>query len=72
MTVVTTLQTQKHYIVGSVVLGVIVVIVVAMFTDNTAFATEFLKIGGAVLAGYIAGFGRAKTESSKNNKQDSD
>lgn len=70
MATVKTLHTQKHIIVGGIVVGVVIVIVVAMRTGNTAFATEFLKIGGAVLAGYIAGLGRGKLEAVNDKKQD--
>lgn len=69
MQLVTRLQTQKHYIVGGVILAIVVIIVVAMLTHNTPFAVEFLKIGGAVLMGYIAGLGHARSNISKNKEQ---
>ena len=70
MAVVTKLHTQKNLIIGAIVIGVIVIIITAMLTGNTTFAIEFLKIGAALVAGYIAGFGKAKMDSSKDNKED--
>lgn len=72
MSVFTKLHTQKNVIVGGIVVGVIAIIITAMLTDNTAFAIEFLKIGGAVLAGYIAGVGKTKMENAKENSQSAD
>ncbi len=67
------MHTQRNIIIGVVIVAVVAIIFVSMFTNNTAFALEVLKIGGALLAGYIAGFGRGKTavlEQQKRNEEE--
>lgn len=67
------MHTQRNIIIGIVIVAVVAVIFISMFTDNTAFALEVLKIGGALLAGYIAGFGRGKSsilEQQKRNDEE--
>lgn len=67
------MHTQRNIIIGIVIIAVVAVIFISMFTDNTAFALEVLKIGGALLAGYIAGFGRGKSsilEQQKRNDEE--
>ncbi|MEG9489338.1 hypothetical protein [Mannheimia indoligenes] len=70
---VSKMHTQRNIIIGIVIVAVVAVIFVSMFTDNTAFALEVLKIGGALLAGYIAGFGRGKNavlEQQRRNEEE--
>lgn len=70
---VSKMHTQRNIIIGIVIVAVVAVIFVSMFTNNTAFALEVLKIGGALLAGYIAGFGRGKNavlEQQKRNEEE--
>lgn len=55
------LHSQRHILAGIGFLITLLVIIVAMYTNNTAFALEILKIGGSLLAGYWAGFGRGKS-----------
>ena len=54
------LPSQRHILIGVVVIIIAIIVIVAMYTNNTDFALEMLKIGGALLAGYWAGFGRGK------------
>ena len=41
-----------------------------MFINNTPFALEMLKIGGALLAGYFAGFGKGKASVLEKHKNE--
>ncbi|QIA76123.1 hypothetical protein [Rodentibacter caecimuris] len=66
------MHTQRNIIIGIVIVAVVAVIFVSMFTDNTAFALEVLKIGGALLAGYIAGFGRGKITTLEQQRRNED
>lgn len=66
------MHTQRNIIIGVVIVAVVAIIFVSMFTDNTAFALEVLKIGGALLAGYIAGFGRGKTTALEQQRRNED
>lgn len=66
---ITKLQTQKHYIIGGIIVAIVAIIIVAMLTNNITFAVEFLKIGGAVLMGYVAGLGHSRLNATKNNPQ---
>ncbi|MFD0965979.1 hypothetical protein ACFQ02_03815 [Seminibacterium arietis] len=54
------LQKGKLCITALISVLVMIVIIYAMNTGNTDFALEVLKIGGALVAGYFAGFGRGK------------
>ncbi|TGY50843.1 hypothetical protein E5343_00390 [Rodentibacter caecimuris] len=69
---VSKMHTQRNIIIGIVIVAVVAVIFVSMFTDNTAFALEVLKIGGALLAGYIAGFGRGKITTLEQQRRNED
>jgi membrane protein len=60
ITTISKLHSQRHILIGVVVIIIAIIVIVAMYTNNTDFALEMLKIGGALLAGYWAGFGRGK------------
>lgn len=60
ITTISKLHSQRHVLIGVVVIIIAIIVIVAMYTNNTDFALEMLKIGGALLAGYWAGFGRGK------------
>lgn len=60
ITTISKLHSQRHILIGIVVIIIAIIVIVAMNTNNTDFALEMLKIGGALLAGYWAGFGRGK------------
>lgn len=62
MTTISKLHFQRHILIGIGIVTVSGIVIAAMYTDNTAFALEMLKIGGALLAGYLAGFGRGKAK----------
>lgn len=55
---------------GVLAILVVVVLVAAMFTNNTALASEIIKIGGAVLLGYMAGVNKGKASALEKEKQD--
>ncbi|AOF54490.1 hypothetical protein BKG91_09015 [Rodentibacter caecimuris] len=55
------LQKGKLYIIALIAVLVMIIILYAMNTGNTEFALEVLKIGGALTAGYFAGFGKGKS-----------
>ena len=57
----TSLSKWKIGLMALIVISVLVVIIYAMHSGNTDFALEVLKIGGALVAGYFAGFGRGKS-----------
>ncbi len=61
-------QTQKNILYGIITFGIISIIIISMLTENTEFALEFLKIGGGVLIGFVAGINKGKYESSQENK----
>lgn len=56
----TVLQKGKLWLTALIALFVLIIIIDAMHSGNTAFALEVIKIGGALVAGYLAGFGRGK------------
>ncbi|OBW98152.1 hypothetical protein QV05_10580 [Gallibacterium genomosp. 1] len=56
----TLLQKGKLWLTALIALFVLIIVIYAMYSNNTGFALEILKIGGALLAGYFAGFGRGK------------
>lgn len=60
ITTISKLHSQRHILIGVVVIIIAIIVIIAMYTNNTDFALEMLKIGGALLAGYWAGFGRGK------------
>ena len=64
------LHSQRHILAGGIVIVVTIVVCVAMFTNNTPFALEVLKIGGALLAGYFAGFGKGKASVLEKHKNE--
>lgn len=68
------LQKGKLCIVAFIAILVVIVILYAMNTGNTEFALEVLKIGGALTAGYFAGFGKGKSvvleQQQKRNEED--
>lgn len=55
------LQKGKLWLTALLALFVLIVVIYAMYSNNTSFALEILKIGGVLLAGYLAGFGRGKS-----------
>lgn len=57
----TSLSKWKLGLAALIVVSVVFVIIYAMRSGNTDFALEVLKIGGALAAGYFAGFGRGKS-----------
>lgn len=48
------LHSQRHLLVGISIIGVIVIIAVAMYTNNTGLAKELIKMVGAILLAYIS------------------
>ena len=57
----TLLQKGKLCLTALIALFVLIIVIYAMHSGNTDFALEVLKIGGALVAGYFAGFGRGKS-----------
>lgn len=60
----------RHILFGIIAFLVAVVLVVAMKTNNTALASEMVKIGGAVLLGYVAGVNRGKASTLEKQRRD--
>lgn len=64
---------KQRYITILVISGLVAtVILVAIAEDKTDFTLEVLKIGGALLAGYLAGFNKGKAntlEKQQNQNQ---
>ncbi|MGC7560888.1 hypothetical protein [Pasteurella sp. PK-2025] len=70
----TILQKGKLWLTALIALFVLIIVIYAMYSGNTNFALEVLKIGGALMAGYFAGFGRGKAvvleQQQKQNQDD--
>ncbi|MEQ9852668.1 hypothetical protein ABRP57_09560 [Pectobacterium aroidearum] len=56
------LETKKVYFKYVLVVAVAVVVIISMFTNNAQYAIELAKIGGGVLAGYLAGVYKGKSD----------
>ncbi|AGO16039.1 hypothetical protein Q7267_11125 [Glaesserella parasuis] len=72
ITAVSKLHSQRHILIGVGVVVITIIVVIAMYTDKTDFALEMLKIGGALLAGYWAGFGRGKASVLEKQQQENE
>ncbi|WII95960.1 hypothetical protein LU276_03870 [Moraxella haemolytica] len=66
------LESKKYVTVWLIVLAVVIVILVAIWREKTDFALEVLKIGGALLAGYFAGFNKGKVTTLEKQRQNDD
>ena len=53
-------------LVGFIAFLVALVIIAAMWLDKAEIALEFIKIGGGVLLGYIAGVSQGKAKALEN------
>lgn len=55
-------ETKKVYFKYIVTIAVAVVVIVSMYTGNAQYAIELAKIGGGVLAGWLAGVYKGKSD----------
>lgn len=70
MSLLSKMHRTQYILFGIIAILVVVVLVVAMQTNNTALASEIVKIGGAVLLGYIAGVNKGKVSALEKKGQD--
>ncbi|HEK0789545.1 TPA: hypothetical protein SMP78_003774 [Proteus mirabilis] len=56
------LETKKVYFKCLVAVGVVLVVIISMYTGNAQYAIELAKIAGGVLAGYLAGVYKGKAD----------
>ncbi|MPW89890.1 hypothetical protein [Moraxella catarrhalis] len=64
------LEGKKYITIWVIVAAVVAVILVAIWREKTEFALEVLKIGGALLAGYFAGFNKGKANTLEKQRRD--
>lgn len=72
-TIFSGVETKKVYFKYLVTIAVAVVVIVSMYTGNAQYAIELAKIGGGVMAGYLAGVYKGKSdqlERKDNSKSD--
>ncbi|EDT3088816.1 hypothetical protein XS16_005302 [Salmonella enterica subsp. enterica serovar Newport] len=60
-------EIKKVYFKYVVTFSVTAVVIVSMFTGNAQYAIELAKIGGGVLAGYLAGVYKGKSDQLERN-----
>lgn len=67
-----TINKSRFIFFGAVAILLTAIFVVAMMTQQTDIAMELIKMGGAVILGYIAGINRGKAQvlEKKPNNQD--
>lgn len=70
MSLLSKMHRTQYILFGVIAILVVVVLVVAMQTNNAALASEIVKIGGAVLLGYIAGVNKGKASALEKQRQD--
>ncbi|EML5901064.1 hypothetical protein R7W29_004132 [Citrobacter freundii] len=61
-TIFSGVETKKVYFKYIVTIAVAVVVIVSMYTGNAQYAIELAKIGGGVLAGWLAGVYKGKSD----------
>lgn len=61
-TIFSGVETKKVYFKYLVTIAVAVVVIVSMYTGNAQYAIELAKIGGGVMAGYLAGVYKGKSD----------
>lgn len=66
------IEGKKYITIWVIVVAVVLIILVAIWKDKTDFALEVLKIGGALLAGYFAGFNKGKATTLEKQRQNDD
>ncbi|EKL2596122.1 hypothetical protein OSP51_003703 [Escherichia coli] len=66
-TIFSRVEVKKVYFKYIVTICVTLVVVVSMFTGNAQYAIELAKIGGGVLAGYLAGMYKGKSDQLEKN-----
>ncbi|EEV5606014.1 hypothetical protein EGD75_25700 [Escherichia coli] len=72
-TIFSGVEVKKVYFKYLVTICVALVVIVSMFTGNAQYAIELAKIGGGVLAGYLAGMYKGKSDQmEKNSSQKAD
>ncbi|HDD9007575.1 hypothetical protein [Escherichia coli] len=66
-TIFSRVEVKKVYFKYLVTICVALVVIVSMFTGNAQYAIELAKIGGGVLAGYLAGMYKGKSDQLEKN-----
>lgn len=61
-TIFSGVETKKVYFKYLVTVAVAVVVIVSMYTGNAQYAIELAKIAGGVMAGYLAGVYKGKSD----------
>jgi len=71
-TIFSGVETKKVYFKYLVTVAVAAVVIVSMYTGNAQYAIELAKIAGGVMAGYLAGVykGKSDTLERKDNSKD--
>lgn len=72
MHLVSKMHRTQYILFGAIAVLVMSVLIVAMFTNNTALASEIVKIGGAVLLGYLAGVNKGKASVLEKQRPDNE
>lgn len=66
-TIFSGVEVKKVYFKYLVTIAAAVVVIVSMYTGNAQYAIELAKIGGGVLAGYLAGVYKGKSDQLERN-----
>lgn len=63
------IEGKRYITIWAIIVAVVLIIVFALWKNETVFALELFKIGGALLAGYFAGFHKAKSNILEKQRQ---
>lgn len=63
------IEGKKYVTIWLITGAVVLIVLVAIWREKTEFALEVLKIGGALLAGYFAGFHKGKANVLEKQRQ---
>lgn len=66
------IEGKKYVTIWLITGAVVLIVLVAIWREKTEFALEVLKIGGALLAGYFAGFHKGKANVLEKQRQNDD
>ncbi|ADF63122.1 MULTISPECIES: glycine zipper family protein [Enterobacter cloacae complex] len=66
-TIFSGVEVKRVYFKYLVTIAVATVVIISMYTGNAQYAIELAKIGGGVLAGYLAGVYKGKSDQLERN-----
>lgn len=66
------IEGKKYVTIWLITGAVVLIVLVAIWREKTEFALEVLKIDGALLAGYFAGFHKGKANVLEKQRQNDD